>query len=133
MNKLFAKTLCVLYRVFFIDSNKGIEQLPEVSLEHAGQIVLKVHPKGHYMQLKSYRKDGQSEFDIDMHDHNEDDKDYTHNGIHIHEYKLTYIKKFKAYKYKRQKGRDLTDEEYKCYIEDLNIENLTKIHVGYID
>ena len=94
MNNIFKNTLYKAYRVFFIDFNK-VERLPETSEKYAGQIVLKVHPKGYYMQLKSYGKDGQSEFDIDLHDHDEDDKHYTHNGIHIHEYKLTYINKFK--------------------------------------
>lgn len=131
MNSIFKKTLYKIYRVFFVDFNK-VGRLPEVSEKYAGKIVLKIHPKGFYMQLKSYGKDGQSKFDIDLHGHDEDEKEYSHNGIHIHEYELKYIKKFKTYKYIRQKGRNLTDEEYENYIKNLDIESLIKIQVNYI-
>ena len=130
MNIKLHKTLYNLYRVLFNVSNK-VEQLDEISLKYAGQLVVKIHPKDFPMQLKQYGNDGQSLFDIDLHDHNEKEKDYTYGGIHIHIYKLEYNKKTKKYEYIRKPGRNLTKDEYEKYIKNININNLIQIKVNY--
>ena len=113
MNSFINKTIAIC-KVFFNISNK-VEQLPDISKKYAGQYVLKTHPKGHIMQLRLYNSKGRPEFDIDLHDHDED-KEYTHGGIHIHEYKWKFNKQINKNIYKRQHGRNLTDEEYYKYM-----------------
>lgn len=72
MNKLINKAIAIC-KVFFYVSNK-IDKLPEISKKYAGKYVLKIHPKGFVMQLRLYNSKGRPEFDIDLHDHDEEEK-----------------------------------------------------------
>ena len=145
MNNLFNKTITILCKVFFNATNEveklpefskelagnEVEKLPEFSKELAGKIVLKIHPKGFKMQIRKYKSDGYPEYDIDLHDHNEKEKEYTNGGIHIHEFEWKFIKKLKRNKYIRLGGRNLTDEEYE-FLQNINYKDLIQIQVRYI-
>ena len=130
MNNLFNKTITILCKVFFNATNE-VEKLPEFSKELAGKIVLKIHPKGFKMQIRKYKSDGYPEYDIDLHDHSEKEKEYTNGGIHIHEFEWKFIKKLKRNKYIRLGGRNLTDEEYE-FLQNINYKDLIQIQVRYI-
>ena len=127
MNKLLNKTIAIC-KVFFnvLDS---VEKLPEYEPKYADKLVLKIHPKGHHMQIRKYKNNGRAEYDIDLHDHDED-KEYTHGGIHIHYFGWRYIKKLNENKYVRLTGRNLTDEEYE-FLQNLDYRNLIQIQVRY--
>lgn len=58
-------------------------------------------------------------------------KEYSHGGIHIHEYKWEFNKHINKNIYKRQSGRNLTNEEYITYIEGLDFSNIVQIKVRY--
>ena len=128
MNRFINKAIAIC-KVFFNVSNR-VERLPDVYKEYAGQYVLKIHPKGYIMQLRLYNNKGRPEFDIDLHDHDED-KECSHGGIHIYEYKWKFDKHINKNIYKRQSGRNLTDEEYITYIEGLDFSNIVQIKVRY--
>ena len=128
MNSFINKAIAIC-KVFFNVSNSA-ERLPNICKEYAGQYVLKIHPRGYIMQLRLYNSKGRPEFDIDLHDHDED-KEYSHGGIHIHEYKWQFNKHANKSIYKRQNGRNLTDEEYNTYIKGLDFSNIIQIKVRY--
>lgn len=130
MNNLFNKTITIFCKVFFNVSD-SVERLPKYSQEYAGKIVLKIHPKGHKMQIRKYKSNGYAEYDIDLHDHDEEEKNYTHDGVHIHEFGYRFKKELNRAVYTRLPGRNLTDEEYE-FLQNINYENLIQIQVRYI-
>ena len=81
------------------------------------------------MQIRKYKSNGRAEYDIDLHDHDED-KEYTHGGIHIHYFGWRYIKKLNENKYIRLTGRNLTDEEYE-FLQNIDYRDLIQIQVRY--
>ena len=127
--KLNIKRVLAECRTLIFISDK-VERLPEYSLEYAGKLVLKIHPKGYNMQIKKYKDNGLSEYDIDLHGHDEE-KEYTHNGIHIHYYEWRFNKKLNKNVYIRLPGKNLTDEEYK-FLQNINYNDLIQIQVRYI-
>ena len=80
-----------------------------------GSVVEKINPRGKCIQRRFYDSKGLPLMDVDLGDHGMPEAHpFRHNGCHKHLYNHANKRK------PRQRGRELTDEEYQKYVKDFN-------------
>ena len=100
---------------------QSLQHLPE--RWRPNSVVEKINPKGQIIQRRFYDAKGRPEVDIDLNDHGIPEyHPFGHGGAHKHNYRYG----------KRQKGVDLTDEEYQRYVKDFDSSAADKMRVRYI-
>ena len=100
---------------------QSLQHLPE--RWRPNSVVEKINPKGQIIQRRFYDAKGRPEVDVDLNDHGTPEyHPFGHGGAHKHNYRYG----------KRQKGVDLTDEEYQRYVEDFDSSAADKMRVRYI-
>lgn len=86
-------------------------------------VIEKINPNGKIVQRRFYDQKGKPAFDIDLNDHGTPEyHPFGHGGAHKHNYRYG----------KRQRGVELTDEEYQRYIKDFDSKAADKMRVKYI-
>lgn len=100
---------------------QSLQHLPE--RWRPNSVVEKINPKGQIIQRRFYDAKGRPEVDVDLNDHGTPEyHPFGHSGAHKHNYKYG----------KRQKGVELTDEEYQRYVKDFDSSAADKMRVRYI-
>ena len=100
---------------------QSLQHLPE--RWRPNSVVEKINPKGQIIQRRFYDAKGRPEVDVDLNDHGTPEyHPFGHGGAHKHNYRYG----------KRQKGVDLTDEEYQRYVKDFDSSAADKMRVRYI-
>ena len=86
-------------------------------------VIEKINPNGKIVQRRFYDQKGKPAFDIDLNDHGTPEyHPFGHGGAHKHNYRYG----------KRQRGVELTDEEYQRYVKDFDSKAADKMRVKYI-
>ena len=86
-------------------------------------VIEKINPNGKIVQRRFYDQKGKPSFDIDLNDHGTPEyHPFGHGGAHKHNYRYG----------KRQRGAELTDEEYQRYVKDFDSKAADKMRVQYI-
>ena len=86
-------------------------------------VIEKINPNGKIVQRRFYGPKGKPEIDVDLNDHGTPEyHPFGHGGAHKH----TYING------RRQKGAELTEEEYQRYVKDFDSKAADKMRVKYI-
>ena len=92
-----------------------------------GSVVEKINPRGQCIQRRFYDSKGLPLMDIDLNDHGMPEAHpFGHNGCHKHLYNHANKRK------PRQRGIELTDEEYKKYVKDFD-RPADRMKVRYIE
>lgn len=100
---------------------QSLQHLPE--RWRPNSVVEKINPKGQIIQRRFYDAKGRPEVDVDLNNHGTPEyHPFGHGGAHKHNYRYG----------KRQKGVDLTDEEYQRYVKDFDSSAADKMRVRYI-
>ena len=85
-------------------------------------VIEKINPNGKIVQRRFYGPKGKPEMDIDLNDHGTPEyHPFGHGGAHKHNYRYG----------KRQRGVELTDEEYQRYVRDFDSKAADKMRVQY--
>lgn len=93
-----------------------------------GSVVEKINPQGKCIQRRFYDSKGKPLMDIDLNDHGMPEAHpFGHGGAHKHLYNHANKRK------PRQKGIELTDEEYQKYVKDFDRSKADKMKVRYIE
>ena len=86
-------------------------------------VIEKINPNGKIVQRRFYGSKGKPAFDIDLNDHGTPEyHPFGHGGAHKHDYRYG----------KRQRGVELTDEEYQRYVKDFDSKAADRMRVKYI-
>ena len=86
-------------------------------------VIEKINPNGKIVQRRFYDSKGKPAFDIDLNDHGTPEyHPFGHGGAHKHNYRYG----------KRQRGVELTDEEYQRYVKDFDSKAADRMRVKYI-
>ena len=86
-------------------------------------VIEKINPNGKIVQRRFYDSKGKPAFDIDLNDHGTPEyHPFGHGGAHKHDYRYG----------KRQRGVELTDEEYQKYVKDFDSKAADRMRVKYI-
>ena len=86
-------------------------------------VIEKINPNGKIVQRRFYDSKGKTAFDIDLNDHGTPEyHPFGHGGAHKHNYRYG----------KRQRGVELTDEEYQRYVKDFDSKAADRMRVKYI-
>ena len=86
-------------------------------------VIEKINPNGKIVQRRFYDSKGKPAFDIDLNDHGTPEyHPFGHGGAHKHDYRYG----------KRQRGVELTDEEYQRYVKDFDSKAADRMRVKYI-
>ena len=86
-------------------------------------VIEKINPNGKIVQRRFYDSKGKPAFDIDLNDHGTPEyHPFEHGGAHKHDYRYG----------KRQRGVELTDEEYQRYVKDFDSKAADRMRVKYI-
>ena len=86
-------------------------------------VIEKINPNGKIVQRRFYDSKGKTAFDIDLNDHGTPEyHPFEHGGAHKHNYRYG----------KRQRGVELTDEEYQRYVKDFDSKAADRMRVKYI-
>ena len=86
-------------------------------------VIEKINPNGKIVQRRFYDSKGKTAFDIDLNDHGTPEyHPFGHGGAHKHDYRYG----------KRQRGVELTDEEYQRYVKDFDSKAADRMRVKYI-
>ena len=86
-------------------------------------VIEKINPNGKIVQRRFYDSKGKTAFDIDLNDHGTPEyHPFGHGGAHKHNYRYG----------KRQRGVELTDEEYQRYVKDFDTKAADTMRVKYI-
>lgn len=86
-------------------------------------VIEKINPNGKIVQRRFYDSKGKTAFDIDLNDHGTPEyHPFGHGGAHKHNYRYG----------KRQRGVELTDEEYQRYVRDFDSQAADRMRVKYI-
>jgi hypothetical protein len=89
-------------------------------------VIEKLNPKGTIIQRRFYGKDGKPTIDVDLNNHGTPEyHPFNYGGAHKHRYDWTNRRK------PRQRGEELTQEEYKKYIKDFDSSTADKMRVEY--
>lgn len=95
-----------------------------------GSVVEKINPGGKCVQRRFYDSKGLPLMDIDLGDHGmPESHPFGHNGCHKH----LYNNKIRNKDRRRQKGIELTDEEYQKYVKDFDRSKADRMKVRYIE
>ena len=93
-----------------------------------GSVVEKINPQGKCIQRRFYDSKGKPLMDIDLNDHGMPEAHpFGHGGAHKHLYNHANKRK------PRQKGIELTDEEYQKYVKDFDRSKADRMKVRYIE
>lgn len=93
-----------------------------------GSIVEKINPQGKCIQRRFYDSKGLPLMDIDLNDHGMPEAHpFGHGGAHKHLYNHANKRK------PRQRGIELTDEEYQKYVKDFDRSKADRMKVRYIE
>ena len=91
-------------------------------------IVEKINPQGKCIQRRIYDDKGLPLMDIDLNDHGMPEAHpFGHNGAHKHLYNHANKRK------PRQRGIELSDEEYRKYVKDFDRSTAERMKVRYIE
>ncbi len=86
-------------------------------------IIEKINPNGKVVQRRFYGPNGKPELDVDLNNHGTPEyHPFGHGGAHKHTYKYG----------KRQRGVELTDEEYNRFIKEFDSKKADRMKVRYI-
>ena len=86
-------------------------------------VIEKINPNGKIVHRRFYDSKGKPAFDIDLNDHGTPEyHPFGHGGAHKHDYRYG----------KRQRGVELTDEEYQRYVKDFDSKAAYRMRVKYI-
>jgi hypothetical protein len=89
-------------------------------------VIEKLNPKGTIIQRRFYGKDGKPTIDVDLNNHGTPEyHPFNYGGAHKHRYDWSNRRK------PRQRGEELTQEEYKKYIKDFDSSTADKMRVEY--
>ena len=95
-----------------------------------GSVVEKINPQGKCIQRRFYDSKGKPLMDIDLNDHGMPEAHpFGHGGAHKH----IYNNNIKNVNKRRQKGVELTDEEYKNYVKDFDRSKADRMKVRWIE
>ncbi len=93
-----------------------------------GSVVEKINPQGKCIQRRFYDAQGKPLMDIDLNDHGMPEAHpFGHGGAHKHLYNHANKRK------PRQRGIELTDEEYQKYVKDFDRSKADRMKVRYIE
>lgn len=93
-----------------------------------GSVVEKINPQGKPIQRRFYDSKGLPLMDIDLNDHGMPEAHpFGHGGCHKHLYNHANKRK------PRQRGIELTDEEYQKYVKDFDRSKADRMKVRYIE
>ena len=93
-----------------------------------GSVVEKINPQGKCIQRRFYDSKGLPLMDVDLGDHGMPEAHpFGHGGCHKHLYNHANKRK------PRQRGIELTDEEYQKYIKDFDRSKADRMKVRYIE
>ena len=93
-----------------------------------GSVVEKINPQGKCIQRRFYDSKGLPLMDIDLNDHGMPEAHpFGHGGAHKHLYNHANKRK------PRQRGIELTDEEYQKYVKDFDRSKADRMKVRYIE
>lgn len=93
-----------------------------------GSVVEKINPQGKCIQRRFYDAQGKPLMDIDLNDHGMPEAHpFGHGGAHKHLYNHANKRK------PRQRGIELTDEEYQKYVKDFDRNKADRMKVRYIE
>ena len=93
-----------------------------------GSVVEKINPQGKCIQRRFYDSKGLPLMDIDLNDHGMPEAHpFGHGGAHKHLYNHANKRK------PRQRGIELTDEEYQKYVKDFDRSKAYRMKVKYIE
>ena len=85
-------------------------------------VVEKINPNGRIVQRRFYDSKGKPAFDIDLNNHGTPEyHPFGHGGAHKHNYRFG----------KRQRGVELSEEEYQRYIRDFDSSAADRMRVRY--
>ena len=85
-------------------------------------VIEKINPNGRVVQRRFYDSKGKPKLDVDLNNHGTPEyHPFGHGGAHKHTYRNG----------KRQRGQELTEEEYQRYIRDFNSEAADRMRVRY--
>ena len=85
-------------------------------------VIEKINPNGRVVQRRFYGPKGKPELDVDLNNHGTPEyHPFGYGGAHKHTYRNG----------KRQRGQELTEEEYQRYIRDFNSEAADRMRVRY--
>ena len=86
-------------------------------------VIEKINPNGKIVQRRFYGPKGKPEIDVDLNDHGTPEyHPFGHGGAHKHTYRNG----------RRQRGAELTEEEYQRYVKDFDSKAADKMRVKYI-
>ena len=95
-----------------------------------GSVVEKINPQGKCIQRRFYDSKGKPLMDIDLNDHGMPEAHpFGHGGAHKH----IYNNNIRNVNKRRQKGVELTNEEYKKYVKDFNRSKADRMKVRWIE
>lgn len=93
-----------------------------------GSVVEKINPQGKCIQRRFYDSKGLPLMDVDLGDHGMPEAHpFGHGGCHKHLYNHANKRK------PRQRGIELTDEEYQKYVKDFDRSKADRMKVRYIE
>ena len=93
-----------------------------------GSVVEKINPRGKCVQRRFYDSKGLPLMDIDLGDHGmPESHPFGHGGCHKHLYNHANKRK------PRQRGIELSDEEYQKYVKDFDRSKADRMKVRYIE
>jgi hypothetical protein len=93
-----------------------------------GSVVEKINPRGQCIQRRFYDSKGLPLMDVDLGDHGMPEAHpFGHGGCHKHLYNHANKRK------PRQRGIELTDEEYQKYVKDFDRSKADRMKVRYIE
>lgn len=93
-------------------------------------VVEKINPQGKCIQRRFYDEKGNPLFDVDLNNHGMPEAHpFGHGGAHKH----IYNNKIRNVNKRRQKGVELSDEEYRKYVKEFNRDTADKMKVRWIE
>ena len=95
-----------------------------------GSVVEKINPQGKCIQRRFYDSKGKPLMDVDLNNHGMPEAHpFGHGGAHKH----IYNNNIRNVNKRRQKGVELTDEEYKKYVKDFDRSKADRMKVRWIE
>lgn len=95
-----------------------------------GSVVEKINPQGKCIQRRFYDSKGKPLMDVDLNNHGMPEAHpFGHGGAHKH----IYNNNIRNINKRRQKGVELTDEEYKKYVKDFDRSKADRMKVRWIE
>lgn len=95
-----------------------------------GSVVEKINPQGKCIQRRFYDSKGKPLMDVDLNNHGmPESHPFGHGGAHKH----LYNNNIRNVNKRRQKGVELTDEEYKKYVKDFDRSKADRMKVRWIE